>query len=87
MQNLSLKQTVQLLFLVTNAMLDAGVGAWHAKRLYDSARPMLVSEATSRPPVLPYMTGHFTAALCQPLFAAQPARGAVVDPGYCTTGS
>ena len=31
---------VQLLFALTNALLDAGIAAWDAKRAYDSARPI-----------------------------------------------
>jgi uncharacterized protein DUF6851/vanadium-dependent haloperoxidase-like protein len=31
---------VKLLFTLTNALMDAGIAAWDAKRVYDSARPI-----------------------------------------------
>ena len=36
----NLDADVQLLFALTNALLDAGIAAWDAKRAYDSARPI-----------------------------------------------
>ncbi len=36
----SLDQDVQLFFILTNAVFDAGIAAWDAKRHYDYARPV-----------------------------------------------
>jgi PAP2 superfamily len=38
----SLDQDVKLFFALTNAIFDAGIVAWDAKRAYDSARPATV---------------------------------------------
>ncbi|MGB8476681.1 MAG: vanadium-dependent haloperoxidase [Candidatus Acidiferrum sp.] len=35
----SLDDDVKMLFVLSNAMLDAGIAAWDAKRVYDSVRP------------------------------------------------
>jgi hypothetical protein len=37
----SLDQNVKLHFAVTNAMFDAGIAAWNAKRTYDLIRPVM----------------------------------------------
>jgi hypothetical protein len=36
----SLDDDVKMLFVLSNAMLDAGIAAWDAKRTYDSVRPV-----------------------------------------------
>ena len=36
----SLDDDVKMFFVLTNAMLDAGIAAWDAKRTYDSIRPV-----------------------------------------------
>jgi hypothetical protein len=36
----SLDDDVKLFFILSNAMLDAGIAAWDAKRAYDSVRPV-----------------------------------------------
>ena len=36
----TLDQDVKLFFLISNAVLDAGIAAWDAKRHFDSARPV-----------------------------------------------
>lgn len=39
-RNLSIRDTVLLLFLHANAVMDAGIASWSIKRLYDSSRPI-----------------------------------------------
>jgi hypothetical protein len=39
-QNLSLDESVKLIFLVSNALFDAGIAAWDVKRAFDSVRPI-----------------------------------------------
>lgn len=39
-RNLTLQQSVLLLFLQSNAVLDAGIACWSVKRFYDLARPI-----------------------------------------------
>jgi hypothetical protein len=41
----SLDQTVKLHFAVTNAMFDAGIASWNAKRVYDFIRPVMAVRA------------------------------------------
>jgi hypothetical protein len=41
-RGMGLTRTVKLFFLVTNAVSDAGILTWAAKRLYDSSRPVTV---------------------------------------------
>ena len=36
----NMDQDVKLFFVITNAMLDASIGAWDAKRHFDSVRPI-----------------------------------------------
>jgi hypothetical protein len=36
----TLDDDVKMFFALTNAMLDAGIAAWDAKRTYDSVRPV-----------------------------------------------
>jgi len=39
-RNLNLRETVQLLFVVSAGIFDASIATWHAKRYYDSVRPI-----------------------------------------------
>jgi len=43
--NHTLDQDVQLFFALGNAVFDAGIAAWEAKKFYDSARPITGIEA------------------------------------------
>lgn len=38
-RNLNMLQTLKLVFLQSNAVMDAGIAAWAAKRWFDNARP------------------------------------------------
>ncbi len=42
----TLDDDVKLFFALSNAMLDAGIAAWDAKRTYDSVRPVTAIEAS-----------------------------------------
>lgn len=39
-KNLSLSDTIKLLYLQSNAAFDAGIAAWDAKRYFDAVRPI-----------------------------------------------
>lgn len=63
----SLSDDVRMFFALGQALLDAGIACWDAKRAFDSARPITAIRHARRGTVLPCWGG--------------PGRGTVLQPG------
>jgi hypothetical protein len=63
----TLDQDVKLFFAVANAVLDAGIAAWDAKRYFDSARPVTAIHY--------YMSGKLVRAWAGPFQGTREIRG------------
>lgn len=53
----TIDQDVKMYFALTNALLDASIAAWDAKRYYDSERPISAIRHLFKDELLPYVDG------------------------------
>lgn len=53
----TIDQDVKMYFALTNAMFDASIAAWDAKRYYDSVRPITAIRFLFKDEVIPYYDG------------------------------
>jgi len=83
MRQLNLITTVKLLFLQSNAVYDAGIAIWEAKRIYDTVRPITTIQCLYKNQIImawkgPYLgVGTINGSLWQPYQSKY-----VVTPGF-----
>lgn len=53
----TIDQDAKMFFAVSNAVFDAGIAAWDAKRIYDSVRPVTAIQFVYKDSVIPYYDG------------------------------